>query len=65
MGFIIWIIGLVCCIWCVKDVWSKKIDTLKRCFLPLHFSHSAGLVLLFTISSLRTDSKEVLQESAL
>ncbi len=35
MGFIVWIIGLVCCIWCVKDVWSKKIDTLKKVLLTI------------------------------
>lgn len=35
MGFIIWIIGLVCCIWCVKDVWSKKIDILKKVLLTI------------------------------
>ncbi len=27
MALILWIIGLVCCIWCVKDVWNKpKLD---------------------------------------
>ena len=35
IGFIVWIIGLVCCIWCVKDVWSKKIDTLKKVLLTI------------------------------
>ncbi len=23
IGFIIWLIGLICCIWCIKDVWAK------------------------------------------
>lgn len=36
MGLIIWIIGLVCCIWCVKDVWNKpKLDTLKKVLLTI------------------------------
>ena len=23
IGFIIWLVGVICCIWCIKDVWSK------------------------------------------
>ena len=22
-SFIIWLLGLICCIWCIKDVWAK------------------------------------------
>ena len=24
ISLIIWIAGLVCCIWCIKDVWTNK-----------------------------------------
>ena len=30
MGFIIWLIGVICCIWCIKDVWSKNLDTVIK-----------------------------------
>ena len=31
IGFIIFILGLICCIWCIKDVWSKKnVDTVIK-----------------------------------
>lgn len=36
IAFIIWIIGLVCCIWCVKDVWSKtSIDNVIKIVLTI------------------------------
>lgn len=36
MGLIIWIIGLVCCIWCVKDVWKKpKLDVVIKILLTI------------------------------
>lgn len=36
MALIIWIIGLVCCIWCIKDVWSKShVDTLIKVLLTV------------------------------
>ncbi|MBO5808180.1 MAG: hypothetical protein J6R15_02375 [Bacteroidales bacterium] len=36
IGFIVWIIGLVCCIWCIKDVWKKtKIDTVIKILLTI------------------------------
>ena len=22
--FILWLIGVICCIWCIKDVWTKS-----------------------------------------
>ena len=31
LGTIIFILGLICCIWCIKDVWSKKnVDTVIK-----------------------------------
>ena len=24
IGLIIWLVGLFCCIWCIKDVWNNK-----------------------------------------
>ena len=24
ISFLIWLIGVICCIWCIKDVWNKK-----------------------------------------
>ena len=36
MGFIIWLVGVICCIWCIKDVWSKtKIDTVIKIVLTV------------------------------
>ena len=35
MGFIIWLIGIICCIWCIKDVWAKKQDTLIKVLLTI------------------------------
>lgn len=36
IAFILWIIGLVCCIWCIKDVWAKpKLDTLVKVILTV------------------------------
>ena len=36
IAFILWIIGLVCCIWCIKDVWSKShVDTLIKVLLTI------------------------------
>jgi len=23
ISFIIWLVGVICCIWCIKDVWNK------------------------------------------
>ena len=34
--FIIWLIGVFCCIWCIKDVWSKShVDTLIKVLLTV------------------------------
>ena len=31
IGLILWIIGLVCCVWCIKDVWKKsKLDKVVK-----------------------------------
>ncbi|MBR5836072.1 MAG: hypothetical protein IKY66_07915 [Bacteroidales bacterium] len=36
IGLILWIIGLVCCIWCIKDVWQKpKLDTVIKIILTV------------------------------
>ena len=35
IGFILWIVGLVCCIWCIKDVWAKKLDTVVKILLTI------------------------------
>lgn len=36
IGFIIWVLGLFCCIWCIKDVWSKKqVDTVIKLVLTV------------------------------
>ena len=24
IGFLVWLAGLICCIWCIKDVWNNK-----------------------------------------
>ncbi len=34
--FIIWLVGLICCIWCIKDVWNKpKVDTVIKIVLTI------------------------------
>jgi len=36
LSFIIWLVGVICCIWCIKDVWSKaKLDTLIKVLLTV------------------------------
>lgn len=35
IGFILWIVGLVCCIWCIKDVWAKKLDIVVKVLLTI------------------------------
>ena len=36
LGTIIFILGLICCIWCIKDVWSKKnVDTVIKVLLTV------------------------------
>ena len=35
IGFILWIVGLVCCIWCIKDVWAKKLDVVVKVLLTI------------------------------
>ena len=36
IGFIIWVLGLFCCIWCIKDVWGKKqVDTVIKLVLTV------------------------------
>lgn len=34
--FILWLIGVICCVWCIKDVWSKShVDTLIKVLLTI------------------------------
>ena len=36
LAAIIFILGLICCIWCIKDVWSKKkLDTVIKVLLTV------------------------------
>ncbi len=36
IGFIIWLVGLICCIWCVRDVWSKShVDNVIKIVLTI------------------------------
>ena len=31
ISFLIWLVGVICCIWCIKDVWNKKqLDTVIK-----------------------------------
>ena len=33
VSFIIWLVGAICCIWCIKDVWAKNLDTVIKILL--------------------------------
>ena len=35
IGIIVWVLGLICCIWCIKDVWSKNLDTVVKVLLTI------------------------------
>lgn len=36
ISFIIWLVGLICCIWCIKDLWTKKkVDTLVKVLVTI------------------------------
>ena len=35
IGFIIWLVGVICCIWCIKDVWAKNLDTVIKILLTI------------------------------
>ena len=33
---ILWIAGIICCIWCIKDVWTKKnVDTVIKVLVTI------------------------------
>ena len=33
---ILWIAGIICCIWCIKDVWAKpKVDKVVKIVLTV------------------------------
>ncbi|MBQ3246398.1 MAG: hypothetical protein II989_04100 [Bacteroidales bacterium] len=35
VSFIIWLVGAICCIWCIKDVWTKNLDTVIKILLTI------------------------------
>ena len=35
IGLILWIAGLVCCIWSIKDVWAKNLDPVVKILLTI------------------------------
>ena len=36
ISFIIWLVGVICCIWCIKDVWSKpSVDTMIKVLITI------------------------------
>ncbi|MGN1211814.1 MAG: hypothetical protein ACI4TM_09015 [Candidatus Cryptobacteroides sp.] len=36
ISFILWLVGAICCIWCIKDVFSKtSIDTVVKVLISL------------------------------
>ena len=35
IGILVWVLGLICCIWCIKDVWSKNLDTVVKVLLTI------------------------------
>mgnify|MGYP003307023615 FL=1 len=35
VSFIIWLVGAICCIWCIKDVWTKNLDTVIKVVLTV------------------------------
>ncbi len=35
-SFIIWLVGVLCCIWCIRDLWGKKkVDQLTKVILTI------------------------------
>mgnify|MGYP003307187739 CR=1 FL=1 len=54
LSFIIWLAGLFCCIWCIKDVWSKNLDTVIKILLTvalLCFSWIGFIVYYFILKN--------------
>ena len=36
MKFILWLVGAICCIWCIKDVWAKpKLDKVLKLVISI------------------------------
>ena len=35
ISFILWLVGVICCIWCIKDVWTKYLDTVVKVLLTI------------------------------
>ena len=35
ISFLIWLVGVICCIKCIQDVWSKNLDTVIKVLLTI------------------------------
>lgn len=36
MGFVLWLAGVLCCLWCVKDLWEKpKVETVNKVIITV------------------------------
>ncbi|MBR5568923.1 MAG: hypothetical protein IKW27_09310 [Bacteroidales bacterium] len=36
VSFLIWLVGVICCIWCIKDLWAKpKVDKVVKLVLTV------------------------------
>lgn len=36
MGVIIWLVGVLCCLWCIKDLWEKpKVETTHKVIITI------------------------------
>ena len=36
LTFILWLVGVICCFWCIKDVWAKKkLDNVIKLLLTI------------------------------
>ena len=53
VSFLIWLVGVICCIWCIKDLWAKpKVDKVVKLVLTvalLCFSWIGFVVYYFII----------------
>jgi hypothetical protein len=35
ISFLVWLVGVICCIKCIQDVWSKNLDTVIKVLLTI------------------------------
>ena len=35
ISFLIWLVGVICCIKCIQDVWTKNLDTVIKVLLTI------------------------------